>query len=398
MVISGNLLVDALEMFVVLIALPSIGRDLGLASPSMWWILAGFPAGFAALLPFSTRVAARYGRRRVYLVAMAGFAGASLAAGVAHTGPSLIATQIVKGCCAALTTPTGLAILTTAWPDEGARKRALAVYSGFGAAGSSSGLLLSGALTEISWRWTLLFPVPLVLLLLQQALRVLPPDPVGRGTPDRPVPRAVLRNGPLLRSALVAMSLNGSFLGLLLLVDTRFQLQSGWSPWRTALLCLPACLPLALCTLLGLNLSRIPPRRRILLGALAALAGQVLHLILPVPFAVRVPLATLLVGIAFVAAFAALNEQAFSTIPPVDRPKAAPLFQTAVQLSSVAMIIAVAPLLAGGSGPRRTALLTTSVAAAGAAIALLGPVAGRAPSPAPSRAARLPEPSSKDVP
>ncbi|MFD5342492.1 MFS transporter [Streptomyces anulatus] len=175
-VLAGNMLIDALEVSVLVVAAPSIGADLRLAPAVLQWTISGFALGFGGLLLFGARVVALLGRRRVYLAALLAFAAASLVAALATDPALLTATRFVKGFCAALTAPTGLAIISTAFREGPARDRAVSVYTLFGAAGFTAGLLLSGLLTSVSWRWTLAFPAPVVLLLFLFARRLLPPD------------------------------------------------------------------------------------------------------------------------------------------------------------------------------------------------------------------------------
>ena len=77
-VLSGNMLLDALEVSVVIVALPSIGRDLHLSTGGAQWMMSGFALGFGGLMLFGGRVVALLGRRRVYLVALAVCTGRSV--------------------------------------------------------------------------------------------------------------------------------------------------------------------------------------------------------------------------------------------------------------------------------------------------------------------------------
>ncbi|MER5396107.1 MFS transporter [Streptomyces sp. NPDC002599] len=180
-VLSGNMLIDALEVSVAVVALPSIGSDLGLSRTALGWVVSGFALGFGGSLLLAGRVVELLGQRRVYLAALLVFAVASLLGGLATSGPLLIGGRFVKGVCAALTAPTGLAIIAAAYPAGPARNKAVSVYSLFGAGGFSAGLLLSGLLTEVSWHWTFLFPAPVALVLFLFGLRLVP----GR-TPGEP--------------------------------------------------------------------------------------------------------------------------------------------------------------------------------------------------------------------
>ncbi|MFD3590359.1 MFS transporter [Streptomyces sp. NPDC058683] len=193
LVLAGNMLIDALEVSVAVVALPAIGTDLGVAPTVSQWAMTGFAAGFGGLLLFGARVVTLLGRRRVYLAALLVFAAASVLSALAQDPWLLLATRLTKGFCAALTAPTGLAIITSTFPEGRPRSRAVSVYTLFGAGGFTAGLLLSGWLTETSWRWAFAFPAPVVLLLFACGLRLIPkgdeeatltaaaPSPLRRG-------------------------------------------------------------------------------------------------------------------------------------------------------------------------------------------------------------------------
>src|SRR5262249_59202967 len=106
------------------------------------------------------RAAALPGRRGVRLAALAVCPAAARLGGRVTAGPLLIAARLVKGMAAAFTAPARLSIITTTFAEGPARNRALGIYSAFGAAGFSLGLVLSGLLHEIIWPWTLLLPPP----------------------------------------------------------------------------------------------------------------------------------------------------------------------------------------------------------------------------------------------
>ncbi|MEU9033147.1 MFS transporter [Streptomyces sp. NPDC048383] len=434
-VLAANMLVDALEVSATLVALPSVGAELGLSATGAQWLVTGFAAGFAGLLPVGGRLVERLGRRPVYLVALLVFAVASLAGAFTDSAALLTATRVVKGCCVALTAPTGLAIIVAAVPEGAARRRALSVYSFFGAAGFCAGLLLSGLLTEAGWRWTTAFPAPVALLLLAAGLRLIPhgtprDGPTARpGTParfavagglaltgavlllgyglahlagpgrDRPaaaaafavalllgafllraerratrplVPVELLRHAPLLRSAVGAAALNGSYVAFLLIVTLQLH-GAGWTPWRTALALLPAGLPLALTALhSGRMVGRLGPARAVAAGAAAAPVGYALQprtVDAATGYADLLPAMTF-VGAAFVLAFTALHLQATGRVPAPLQGAAGSLYQTCVQLGAVLTVALAAALYTAGPG---SALgLVTAVGAAGACVALGG--------------------------
>ncbi|MFJ5613977.1 MFS transporter [Streptomyces sp. NPDC093221] len=373
LILSANMILDAIEVSLVLVALPSIGAALGLDLWTAQWLMSGFAVGFATLLVLGPRLNARLGRRRVYLAAMLLFAAASVVGGLTDSAALLITTRVVKGLSAALTAPTGLAIIGTTFPSGPQQRRAVSVYALFGAAGFTVGLLLSGALLTESWRWTFLFPAPVALILLVFALRIIPRD---RGAVPAPrVTPALLRNRQLLRSAVGAACLNGTYQSLLLLLVFQTQRQLGWSPWQSAVALLPACVPLAVTVpFAGAMTARWGTGRLIALGATAPLLGYALYLWRPDSGSYLTGMlpTLLLVGAGFVLSFAALNLQATGALPPAERAAAVPLFQTAVQVGAVVMLPATAALLGSHHGHRPALTLITAVSGIGLLAALTG--------------------------
>ncbi|MFB4424420.1 MFS transporter [Streptomyces sp. QL37] len=373
-VLSGNMVLDAVEVSVVLVALPSIGADLGLSLLSVQWLMSGFALGFAALLTLGPRVNARFGRRRAYLGAMLVFAAASVAGGFAESEGPLIATRVVKGFCAALTAPTGLAIISTTFQEGPGRRRAVSVYSLFGAVGFTVGVLLSAVALESSWRWTFLFPAPVALLLFFLAMRLIPRDPDPARVPSRGL-APLLRDGWLVRSGLGAATLNGTYAGMLLLVTFLLQERWGWSPWQCALALLPACVPLAVAVpFAGRLVGRFGTARLTAAGALAPVIGCGLCLwrIADGGYWTAVLPMLLLVEAGFVLSFAALNMQATSTVEAADRARAVPLYQTGVQLGGVLTLPLVALLMTVYDGYSAALSLLTAVGTVGFLIALTG--------------------------
>ncbi|MDI3390351.1 MFS transporter [Streptomyces sp. B-S-A8] len=377
LVLSGNMLLDAVEVSVVLIALPTLAGRFGLTPWGAQWLMSGFALGFAALLLLGPVLCARIGRRRAYLGAMLLFGLASLAGGFVGGPALLVAIRVVKGCCAALTAPTGLAIINDLFPEGPQRRRALSVYSLFGAAGFTAGLLLAGALLETSWRSVFVFPAPLALALLAAGAYVLPRDRVApRPRPPRP---ALLKSGALARSALGAAVLNGTYQAVLVLLVFRMAADLAWSPWQTALALLPACLPLALTVpFAGRFIARHGTRRLITLGALFPLLGYLLALVRAqdASYLSGMLPTLLLVEAGFCCAFVALNAQATAGLDASDRSAAVSVYQACVQLGAAVLLPPVALLLP--QGPRPALLLITAVGAIGLLAAL-----ARRPHPAP---------------
>src|SRR5919106_866021 len=153
------LFLDGLDVSMIGVALPSIGAERDLSTSSLQWLVSGYVLGYGGLLLLGARTADLFGRRKVFLIALAVFALASLAGGLVSSGPLLVLTRFIKGLAAAFTAPTGLSIITTNFAEGPARNKALSIYTVFGAGGYSSGLLFGGLMTGVGWRWTFLLPV-----------------------------------------------------------------------------------------------------------------------------------------------------------------------------------------------------------------------------------------------
>jgi MFS family permease len=221
-VLGGALCLDALDVSMVGVALPSIRTSLNLSTSSLQWIVSGYVLGYGGLLLLGGRAADLLGRRRVFLTAMAAFAVLSLLGGLTSVPALLIGARFVKGIAAAFTAPAGMSLLTTTFPEGPMRNRAFSIYSVFGGSGFSLGLVLSGLLTAVNWRWTLLVPAPVALIVLFAGWRLIPRDArpaAGEARTRRPfdLPGAVTVTGSMLLLVYTVVSAQ----------------QAGWASLRT---------------------------------------------------------------------------------------------------------------------------------------------------------------------
>jgi len=156
-----------LDASIVNIALPSVGTALGLDTAALAWVVTAYVLPFGGLLLLGGRLADRFGHRRVFLIGVAGFALASLAAGLSVDGTMLLAARAVQGAFAALLAPASLALLTQLFPDSAARGKALGLWGAVAGMGSAAGVLLGGVLTA-SFGWPAVFfvNVPVGILVL----------------------------------------------------------------------------------------------------------------------------------------------------------------------------------------------------------------------------------------
>ncbi|MET8426903.1 MFS transporter [Nocardia sp. NPDC004860] len=367
-VLSGNMILDAIEVSIVLPALPTTAAQLHLSTWTAQWLMSGFALGFAALLVPGRGLVARYGRRRVYLGAMAVFAVASVLGGTSSSIGVLIATRVVKGGAAALTAPAGLAVIAAEFRDGAPQQRAVSIYALFGAAGFTAGLLLSGALTAVDWHLVFVFPAPVAAALLLLGWRVFPDSPTG---PTPQVPIALLRNRSLMLTAVGAATLNAGYICLLLVVTLQVRAGLGWSAAQTAFALLPACLPLTLSTPYAARLaSRFGPTNLILGGAVAAASAELLWLMEPSVRSYLIPVLPVLVLVefGFVLSFAALNMRATAAVTAAERASAVPLYQTAVQLGAALSLPIVVALATVSARIAAAAIAVTGLAGVGAAL------------------------------
>lgn len=164
-VLSLTQLVVVLDGTIVNIALPQAQLELGLTDGERGWVVTAYALAFGALLLLGGRIADYWGRKRAFMVGMAGFGAASVIGGMAQTGLELIIARGLQGAFAALLAPAALALLTVTFPSGKERNTAFAVFGTIAGAGAAVGLVLGGALTEFAdWRWCLLVNVVFVVV------------------------------------------------------------------------------------------------------------------------------------------------------------------------------------------------------------------------------------------
>ena len=183
-IISAAQLMIVLDTSVVNIALPSVQADLGFSVANLPWVVNAYVVAFGGLLLLGGRAGDLLGRRRVFMAGIALFTLASLLGGLARTEAWLLAARALQGVSAALVAPTALALISTTFPAGPRRNRAFAVYAGMSGMGAAMGLIIGGALTEVSWRWTLFINIPIGVLMLLLTPRFLPEASRLRGRFD----------------------------------------------------------------------------------------------------------------------------------------------------------------------------------------------------------------------
>jgi len=191
-VVAGVCVVN-LDMFIVNVAIPSIGRSFGgTGLSSLSWVLNAYAIVFAALLVPAGRAADLIGRRAAFLAGMVVFGAASAACALAPDVWVLVGARVVQAAGGALLMPASLGLLLAAARPE-KRVATIRAWTSVGGAAAALGPVLGGALVEVSWHWVFLVNVPIVVLAVAGGLRVLrAPSQAGaaRGTANAGVAEA----------------------------------------------------------------------------------------------------------------------------------------------------------------------------------------------------------------
>jgi EmrB/QacA subfamily drug resistance transporter len=164
-----------LDATIVNVALPSIQTDLGLSDSGLQWIINAYTLVFGGFLLLGGRLGDLLGRKRLFLVGLVIFTGASLLDGLATSDAMLIGARALQGLGAALISPAALSIISTTFREGAERGRALAVWAAIAIGGSAVGLILGGALTQyFSWPWIFFVNVPVGIAAFVLSLRLVP--------------------------------------------------------------------------------------------------------------------------------------------------------------------------------------------------------------------------------
>ena len=158
---SIALFMVALDNLVVTTALPVIRADLGASLSDLEWMVNAYTLTFAVLLLTGAALGDRFGRRRMFVIGLAIFTGASAAAALAPSSEVLIAARAIQGVGGAFVTPLSLTILSAAVPPE-RRALALGAWGGIAGLAIAIGPLIGGAIAEgVSWHWIFWLNVPI---------------------------------------------------------------------------------------------------------------------------------------------------------------------------------------------------------------------------------------------
>ncbi|MCP3822713.1 MFS transporter [Streptomyces sp. A3M-1-3] len=399
-VVCGAFSLDALDNIMVGIAVPQIKAELDMTTAAAQWVVSAYVLSFGGFLLLGGRMSDLLGRRRVFLAGLAILALGSFLGGVSTTGVLVIAARFVMGIGAALTAPSALSIIVSTFPEGPQRNRAIGIYTACGAFGYSTGVIVGGLLTELSWRWTFMLPVPVALAALVGGMFLVPRDPErGRDKRNYDVAGAItvtgamlllvyaiveaptagwfsgrtlgifavavlllaafaviehrspqpllrlglLRNRGLVGASLIAAAILGTYMSYQFIGGLYMQTYRGWSPLEMALAFLP----------IGLLIMILAPRAGKLVGRLGVhwmifggMAAYTVAFLLFLrigdtsSYAVVILPSMVLIGAGFPFAFTAANVQATSGVAESEQGLAAGILQTGYQVGA-AVVLAV---------------------------------------------------------
>jgi EmrB/QacA subfamily drug resistance transporter len=198
-VLCAGVLMIVIDATIVNVALPSIQRDLDFSQSNLAWVVNAYLIAFGGLLLLAGRIGDLIGQRRIFLVGLAVFTGASLLCALAQSQEMLIGARFIQGVGGALASAVILGMIVTMFPEPRDQAKAIGVYGFVASAGGSIGLLAGGALTEaISWHWIFFVNVPIGIATALLALRLVDArDGLGLGA-GADVPGAALLTGGLM--------------------------------------------------------------------------------------------------------------------------------------------------------------------------------------------------------
>ena len=185
-IVCAAFFMTVLDVSIVNVALPSIGRALHFSRDNLQWVITAYAITFGGFLLLGGRAADLLGRRRVFLVGVVIFTVASFFCGLAWSSGVLIASRAVQGLGAAIISPAALSIVTTTFDEGAERNKALGIWGAMGGSGAAVGVLAGGVLTKyLGWEWIFFVNVPVGVIAFLLAPRFVRESRIEReSTPD----------------------------------------------------------------------------------------------------------------------------------------------------------------------------------------------------------------------
>jgi EmrB/QacA subfamily drug resistance transporter len=182
-VLCGGTLMIVLDTTIVNVALPSIRTDLGFSQTSLAWVVNAYLLTYGGFLLLGGRLGDLFGHRRLFLIGISLFTLASAACGVAGSQELLVGARAVQGLGGAVASAVGLSLMMTLFTEPADRAKAMGIFGFVASGGGTIGVLLGGVLTDsLDWHWIFLVNLPIGVLVVLLALRLLPAAPPASGT------------------------------------------------------------------------------------------------------------------------------------------------------------------------------------------------------------------------
>ncbi|MDE3064304.1 MAG: MFS transporter [Acidobacteriota bacterium] len=172
-------------------ALPKAMGGLNISKQNYQWAVTAYTLTFGGFLLLGGRIGDYVGRKRVFIIGLAGFAGASLLGGFSQNQQMLFGARALQGIFGALLAPAALSLISVTFTDSKERARAFGVYGALSGVGAAIGLIAGGLLTQyLSWRWCLFVNTPMAIVAMSLAIPELNESKVD-GHPHYDVPGAL---------------------------------------------------------------------------------------------------------------------------------------------------------------------------------------------------------------
>jgi EmrB/QacA subfamily drug resistance transporter len=185
MILCTGFLLIVVDMTIVNVALPSIQRDLGYSQSGLAWVINAYLIAFGGFLLLAGRLGDLFGRKRVFLIGLGIFTGASLLCGLSFDPTMLIVARFIQGIGGAVSSAVILAMIVTLFPKPDEQAKAFGVFSFIASAGAAIGLLAGGLITQaVSWHWIFFVNLPIGVATALVAARLLATDRgigIGKG-------------------------------------------------------------------------------------------------------------------------------------------------------------------------------------------------------------------------
>ncbi|MCV7235118.1 MFS transporter [Mycobacterium branderi] len=178
--LGGMQLMVTMDGSIAVVALPKIQNDLGLSDAGRSWVITAYVLTFGGLMLLGGRLGDTIGRKRTFLAGVILFTAASAMCGIAWDEGSLVLARLLQGVAGGITAPICMALTATMFPKGPVRNAGMAVFGATASFSLVAGLVVGGALSEVSWRLAFLVNVPIGLLVIYRARATLEESQTAR--------------------------------------------------------------------------------------------------------------------------------------------------------------------------------------------------------------------------